>query len=135
MQALLMIDSVGIMINASVSVKNSLIKVGVMMDSISILVCGTVNAINRAISMNIWIMWIVNAVKCWSISVEKCGEDIYGNEMVCNATLFDYGRVCSSSTLYVILLIVAFIIIMGISGACFYFYCRMKENYLNVLFF
>ena len=56
MQALLMIDSVGIMINASVSVKNSLIKVGVMMDSISILVCGTVNAINRAISMNIWIM-------------------------------------------------------------------------------
>ena len=64
---------------------------------------------------------------------EKCDEDIDGNEMVYNASLYDYGRVCRSCTLYAVLLIIACIMIMGISCAFFYFYRRMKGNYFNVL--
>ena len=36
-------------------------------------------------------------------------------------TLCDYRRLCKSCTLYLVLLIIAFIMIMGISGACFIF--------------
>ena len=46
--------------------------------------------------------------------VEKCYEDIDRNEMVYNATLYSYERVCKSCTLQIALLIVAFIIIMSI---------------------
>ena len=54
--------------------------------------------------------------------VEKCDDDIDGNQMVYNATLNDCRSVCKSCTLYIVLLIITFIIIIGISGACFYFY-------------
>ena len=71
-----------------------------------------------------------------TIVVEKYDEDIDGNEMVYNKTLFNSEldrRACKSCTLYVILLIIAFIIIMGISSACFYLYRRMKRNYFKAL--
>ena len=54
--------------------------------------------------------------------VKECDKDIDGNEMVYNATLNDYGRVCKSCTLYMLLLIIKFRIIVGIGGACFYFH-------------
>ena len=53
--------------------------------------------------------------------------------MVYIATLYDYGRVCRSCMLYIILLIIAWIIIICISGACFYFYWNIKANYFNAL--
>ena len=65
--------------------------------------------------------------------VEKCDEDIDGNEMVYNATVYDYGRVCKTCTLDAVFLITAFIIIMGINGLCFYFYLHAKGNYFSVL--
>ena len=68
--------------------------------------------------------------------IEKCSEDIDGNEMVCKATFCDSGiirKVCKSCMLYVIFLIIALMIIMGISIACFYFYWYMKGNYVNAL--
>ena len=54
--------------------------------------------------------------------IEKCDEDIDGNEMVYNAILYDYGKLCKSCTPYVISLIITFKIITGFSGACFYIY-------------
>ena len=53
---------------------------------------------------------------------DECNENIDGDEMIYNATLYDYKRVCKPCTLKIVLLIITFIIIMGISGACFYFY-------------
>ena len=47
--------------------------------------------------------------------------------MVYNATLYDYGKVFKSCTLYVVLLIIALIIIMGISGAYFIFVVLKKR--------
>lgn len=41
------------------------------------------------------------------------------NEIVYNPTLYDYERVCKSPTLYTVLLIITFILVMGISGMCF----------------
>ena len=49
--------------------------------------------------------------------VEECSEDSDGNEMILNATLNDYRRVCNSCTIYAILLIITFI--MG--SICLYF--------------
>ena len=71
-------------------------------------------------------MWIVNAESGWLRDrlVEKCDEDVDGNEMIYNATLCNFGlnrRVWRSCTQYKILLIIVCIIIMGISGACLYF--------------
>ena len=38
--------------------------------------------------------------------VEECEEDIDGNDMVCNTTLYYYGKVCRSCTWYIMLLII-----------------------------
>ena len=59
--------------------------------------------------------------------VEKCDEDIDGNKMVYNATFYDYEKVCNSCTLYTVLLITTFIIIMSIGSAYLYFYCHTKK--------
>ena len=65
--------------------------------------------------------------------VEECDEDTDGNEIVYNATLYDYGRVCKTCTLDPVFSITALIIIMGINGLCFYFYLHAKGNHFNVL--
>ena len=62
--------------------------------------------------------------------VEKYDKDNDGNGKIYNATLYDYRRVCKSCTLYVVLLIMAFIINMGISGVCFYFVGTGGEDIL-----
>ena len=54
---------------------------------------------------------------------EECDEDIDGNKMVYNATLYDYAKSCRSRSRYVILLIIAFVlVIIGISEAYFKFF-------------
>ena len=65
--------------------------------------------------------------------VGKCDEDLDGNETIYKETLYDYGRVCRSYMLHVILLIIVSIIIMSINGACFYFYWCIKEDYFDSL--
>ena len=69
--------------------------------------------------------------------VEKHDEDIDGNEISYDATLYDYGlnrKVCRSCTWCIILLIIEFIlIIMGISGMCVCFYWHVKRNYVSVV--
>ena len=61
MQVFVMINNVGIVINAGVNVKNQSIKVGVMIDVFRILVHVNTNMISRVILENTWITRIVNA--------------------------------------------------------------------------
>ena len=42
--------------------------------------------------------------------VEKCSENIDGNEVIDNKTLIDYGKICGSCTIYIVLLAIFFII-------------------------
>ena len=60
--------------------------------------------------------------------VEKCHEDINGNEIVYNVTLNDRGRVCKSCTMYIILLIIAILIIIDISITFFFFSLALKKR-------
>ena len=50
--------------------------------------------------------------------VEECSENIDGNKMIYN----DYGNVCNSCTIYIELFVIAFLIIIGITSAYFYFH-------------
>ena len=60
--------------------------------------------------------------------VEKCSEDINENEMVYNATLNDHGKVCKTCTIYMVLLVIAFVIIIVISSAFFLFPLVFKKS-------
>ena len=69
--------------------------------------------------------------------VEECSENIDENEMIYNATLNDYGKVCNSCTIYRALLVIFFIISISISSAFIYFHwCLKKDNtkYWNINF-
>ena len=60
--------------------------------------------------------------------VEECSENIDGNEMIYNSTLNDYEEICSSCTVYIVLFVIAFLMIIGISSAYFYFYFVLKKR-------
>ena len=60
--------------------------------------------------------------------VEKCSENIDGNKMIYNATLNNYGNVCNVCTIYIALFVIAFLIIIGIISAYFYFYWYLKKD-------
>ena len=59
------------------------------------------------------------------------------HQLVYNATLHEFGlnkNVCRSCMRYVILLIIAFVLIIKVTGgACFYFHLYVKGNYVNAL--
>ena len=57
--------------------------------------------------------------------VKEFSEDINGNEMVYNVTLNDYGKVCKSCTIYIVLLVITFIIIIDI-GSVFVLVLRKR---------
>ena len=48
--------------------------------------------------------------------VEACNQEIDGNELIYN----DYVNVCNSCTIYIVLFIMTFVIIIGISNAFIY---------------
>ena len=52
--------------------------------------------------------------------VEECGENIDGNEMIYNGTLNDSRNVCNSCTINIVLFVIDFLIIIGISTAYFF---------------
>ena len=60
--------------------------------------------------------------------IEECSENIDGNEMICN----DYGNICNSCTVYIVLFVIAFLMIIGISGKYFYFHCYFKRSDTNI---
>ena len=71
--------------------------------------------------------------KCrkWLIDklVEECSENTNGNEMIHN----DYGNVCSSYTVYIVLFVIDFLIIIGISSAFIYFHRYLKKSSAGVI--
>ena len=60
--------------------------------------------------------------------VEECSENFDGNEMIYDGTLNDYRRVSNSCTKYIVLFIIAYLTIIGISSACFLFLLVFKED-------
>ena len=42
--------------------------------------------------------------------VEECSKSIDGNNVIYNGTLNDYGKICNSCTVYIVLLVTFFII-------------------------
>ena len=54
--------------------------------------------------------------------IEERSENIDRNEMIYNGTLNDYEKVCNSYTIYIVLFVIAFLIIISISSAYFYFH-------------
>ena len=61
--------------------------------------------------------------------IEEFSKDINGNNMIYNVTLNDYGKVCKSCTIYIVLLIIIFVIIIGISSTFSHFYWLQKKIY------
>ena len=61
--------------------------------------------------------------------VEECSENIDGNKMIHN----DCKNVCSSCTVYIVLFVIAFLIIFGISCAFIYFHWYLKRLMLVLL--
>ena len=59
--------------------------------------------------------------------VEECSESIYKNEMI-SVALNNYGSVCNSCEIYIVLFVVAFIIIISISSAFVYFDWYLKKS-------
>ena len=53
--------------------------------------------------------------------------------MIYNGTLNDYKNVCNSCTIYIVLFVIAFLIIIGISSAHFYFHWYLKGNNTDVI--
>ena len=60
--------------------------------------------------------------------VEECSENIDGNEMIYNGNLNDHEKVCNSCTIYTVLFVIAFLIIISISSAFIYFHWYLKKD-------
>ena len=58
--------------------------------------------------------------------VEECSENINGNELIYNETFNDYENLCNFCTVYIVLLVLAFLIIIGISSAYFDLYLKKR---------
>ena len=60
--------------------------------------------------------------------IEECSENIDENDMIYNATLNNYEKVCHSCTIYITLLVIFFIISICISSVFFYFHWYLKRT-------
>ena len=60
--------------------------------------------------------------------VEECSENIDENEMIYNGAVNHYEKVCNSCTIYIVLFVISFLIIIGIGGTYFYFHLYLKEG-------
>ena len=49
--------------------------------------------------------------------------------MIYYATLNDYENVCGSCTVYIVLFVIAFLIIIGISSAFIYYHWYLKNSF------
>ena len=69
--------------------------------------------------------------KIVDILVKYCNENIDEKEMIYNATLNNYENVCGSCTIYTVLFVIAFSIIIGISRAFICFHWYLKKVFLK----
>ena len=60
--------------------------------------------------------------------------NIDGNEMTYNETLNDYKNVWNACTIYIVLFVVAFLIIIGTSSTFIYFHWYLKRDNTRVKF-
>ena len=67
--------------------------------------------------------------------VEECSENLNGNEMILNGTLNDHRKVCNSCTIYIVLFVIDFLIIIGISTAFVYFNWYLKRSNIKTKIF
>ena len=65
--------------------------------------------------------------------VEECNESIDGNEMIYNGTLNDHKKVCGPCTIYIVLFVIAFLIIMASGNAFIYFHWYLNKSYIGVI--
>ena len=106
------------------NVKNWLKKEDVMQNLFDILVFVNVNVINHVAYLD------YKNCKCRkeliSNLVEECNENIAGNEMIYNDNLNDYEIVYNFWTIYIVLFVIVFLTIIGISSAfiCFHWYLK-----------
>ena len=68
--------------------------------------------------------------------VEECSDNIDGNKMIYNGTvnpipLNDYGKICNSFTVYIVLLLIFFIMSISISSVFIYFQWYLKRRYIE----
>ena len=66
--------------------------------------------------------------------VEESSENIDKNGMIYNSTLKDYEKICISCTVYLVLFLIAFLMIIGISSAYFYFHWYLIKDFTHVKF-
>ena len=64
--------------------------------------------------------------------VEECSENFDKNEMI-SVTLNNYGNVCNSCTIYIVLFAIAFLIIITVSSAFIYFHWHLKKSNTGVI--
>ena len=67
--------------------------------------------------------------------VEECGENINGNKMIYNESLNDYEKLINSCTIYIILFVIGFLIIIGISSAFIHFNWYLKRSNTETVIF
>ena len=64
--------------------------------------------------------------------VDECSESIDENEMI-SITLSDYENFCGSRTVYIVLFVVDFLIIIGIGSEFIYFHWYLKKSNTDVI--
>ena len=64
--------------------------------------------------------------------MEECSENIDVNLMIYNGTINDYEKVCNFCTIYIVLFIIAFLIIIGISSIFIYLHWYLKGSDTNI---
>ena len=138
MQVFVIINKDGIIINVDVNAKNWLIKECVIKDLFGINLftsdCGC--ECDKLCDIGEYLDY--KYCKCRKRLVDKlvkeCSENIDGNEMIysdpLNAIPFnDYGKICNSCTVYIVLLVIFFIVSISISSVFIYFHWYLKRRY------
>ena len=78
----------------------------VMRDLFGTLVIVNVDVINYVVLKSIYIKNCKCRKKLVDRLAEECSENIDGNKMIYYGTLNDYGKICNSCTVYIVLLVI-----------------------------
>ena len=65
--------------------------------------------------------------------VEEWTENIDGNEIIYNEILNDYGKVCNSCAMYIVLLVIDFSIVIDFGSLYIYFYWKLNKIILVLI--
>ena len=133
MKVFVIVNNIVIIKNADVNVKKSLTKWYVIKGLFRVLIIEDVNLINCKF-VNLYVINCKFRKKLVDKLVEECSENTDGNKIIHNGSLIDYENVCNSGTMYIVLFVIAFLIIIGISSAFAYFHWCLKRDNSHVTF-